>query len=417
MAFTLLSVDDFLGMEFKSNMSRMDYLLAVSEVAWLKSMSGEEDNLIAEQDEQFRNKKEERITQNIQSILSTFPAVLNRQEKPILDFVIPKAKRSMPKVRPRKVTKQFLCNTGELMIKKAVENNSEEQEHRVKADDERKNSVFKFNWGPGLRDLEFFHRKKFQKHEKKENSLKGPDDRENKVSKLTWRFTANFAFGNPKRRKRSQDVANDVPLGFNNQEQYLLKEKLVGKSGKHEEDVKEEATRQKKKAKRNIIGVAEAPLIINKKQRELPIEFKNVITEIGGSLESLKLVIVKRLFQSDVKRAEGRLSIPLNKITEFLEPGDHFLSPDEDARLDTRNGGKMFTMRVTLIEPSRRISKINLRKWHMNKDNGKRNSSYVLVTDWNEVTKRNALKIGTPVQLWSFRMGPDLCFALVKPQD
>ncbi|PHT31933.1 hypothetical protein CQW23_28270 [Capsicum baccatum] len=91
MVYTTLSLDDFLGMECTPNMTRMDYLLAVSEVSWFKSLIGEEENLIAERDEEYRIKKEERITQNIKSILSSFPEVLDhRQEKSVLDnLVIP----------------------------------------------------------------------------------------------------------------------------------------------------------------------------------------------------------------------------------------------------------------------------------------------------------------------------------------
>ncbi|KAJ8557367.1 hypothetical protein K7X08_002992 [Anisodus acutangulus] len=299
MVFTMLSVDDFLGMEFKPKTSRIDYLLVVSEVAWLKSMLGEEDNLIAEQ-EQFRINKEEKITHNIQSILSTFPTVLDHQENSILDFVVPKGKRSVPKERPRKVTEQFLCNGGESMIKKVVENNnSAEQEDGVKAD-EKENRVLKINWGAGVHNQEFFRLKKSQKHE---HNVKAHD--EYTVSKITWRVCACFAFRNLKKqlsiiRKRSREVTNDVPLGFNNQERFL-KEKLVEKSDK------EEAEREKKKAKRNIVVRAEAPVDYN---RILPIEFKNAITEFGGCLRSAILVIQKILFETDVKPAEGRLSIP-----------------------------------------------------------------------------------------------------------
>ncbi|KAK4356192.1 hypothetical protein RND71_025163 [Anisodus tanguticus] len=156
MVFTMLCVDDFLGMEFKPNTSRMDYLFVVSEVGWLKSLCGEEDNLIDEQDREFCIKKEEKTTHNIQSILSTIPTVLDHQENSILDFVVPKGKRSMPNARPRKVTEHFLCNGGESMIKKAVENNNS---------DEQESGVFKINWGAGVRNQEFFRLKKSQKHE------------------------------------------------------------------------------------------------------------------------------------------------------------------------------------------------------------------------------------------------------------
>ncbi|KAG5575191.1 hypothetical protein H5410_055325 [Solanum commersonii] len=144
---------------------------------------------------------------------------------------------------------------------------------------------------------------------------------------------------------------------------------------------------------------------------ELNIEFKNLIICNGGSLESVKLVIEKTLFKTDVKPEEGRFSIPQKQMS------NSFLEPEEDAHLSTRNEGKMCEIKVMLIEPSRRISEINLRKWFMNKDNGKVSLSYVLVTYWNEVVTRNNLECDTKVQLWAFRKGVDLCFALVKLQD
>ncbi|XP_055817739.1 B3 domain-containing protein At5g38490-like [Solanum dulcamara] len=324
MVYTMLSLDDFSGKKSNSNMTPLDYLLDVTKVASLKY------------------EQEKRITHNIHSILPSFPQVVDHQEKTILDLVVPTRKRSIP----RKVTEQSFCNGDESMIKKAVENNSDDQEHRV----------IKINWNIGVSNQEFIRLQK--------NTT---DDRGN--------------------RKR---LANDTTLlGLDNQEQ--------------------------KKIKRNITVRAEspapAPTPIVMIDRELDIEFKNLITFIGGSLESVKLVIEKRLFKTDVKPAEGRLSIPQKQMSNT------FLEPEEDARLNTRNGSKMCEMKVMLIEPSRRVSEINLRKWFMNKDNGKTSLSYVLVTYWNEVARRNDLKVGTKVQLWAFRKGTDLCFALVKLQD
>ncbi|KAK4336555.1 hypothetical protein RND71_044229 [Anisodus tanguticus] len=66
-------------------------------------------------------------------------------------FGFPKGKRSMPNARPRKVTEQFLCNGGESMIKKAVENNNYE---------EQESGVFKINLAAGVRNQEFFRLKK-----------------------------------------------------------------------------------------------------------------------------------------------------------------------------------------------------------------------------------------------------------------
>ncbi|OIT40334.1 PREDICTED: putative B3 domain-containing protein At3g24850 [Nicotiana attenuata] len=341
----MLTVDDFLDMEFKPNMSRMDYLLAVAEVAQLKSMYEEEDNVVAEQDKDYCIKKEEKIIHNIQSIVSSFP--VNNQDNHALDIDIPKGRRSLQNVRPRKVTEQFICSE-ELMIKKAVENSKEKEIRVVKA-----------------------------------------GDGENRVIKINW------AVGKSRAEKADYD-----PLGLSNEEYF--------KPEKQEEEDKEEDKREKKKVKRNIIVRVAPPVVINDQPRELPIEFKNKITEIGGSVESAILVIEKRLFETDIKPGEGRLSIPQRQMS------NEFLKPEEDAYLNTRNGNNVSEKKVKLIEPCLETCDINLRKWNMNKSNGKTSSSYVLTTYWNAVTKRNALKIATLVQLWAFRKGSELCFALVK---
>ncbi|XP_049394662.1 B3 domain-containing protein At3g25182-like [Solanum stenotomum] len=322
MVFTQLSLDDFSGMRCTRNMNPIDYMLAVSEVSCLKSKYGEEDNLIAEQDKEFRYKKEERNVQNIQSILSSYSQVLDRrqQKHPVLDCFVPKGKLSKPNRQPRKFTERF---DGEVepMIKKAVENNSEEDKEQrvVKVDDEEKNRVNR-----GSEECECL---------------------------------------------------------------------LVEKSGV-----------KKRKINHTVEAVAPPVVILN---RELSIEFKNQMF-IGGSVESAKLVIEKILFDTDVNPAEGRLSIPQKQMT------NRFLNTGEEQLLNTRNGAKMSEMNVSLIEPSRQVVQINLRKWTMNKNNGKTSSSYVLVKHWNDVTKRNGLKSGMKMQLWAFRKDENLCFALVK---
>ncbi|CAN4114320.1 unnamed protein product [Withania somnifera] len=367
----MLSLDDFLGMEFTPNMTGMDYLLAVSEVSYLKSMFGQEDDLIAEQEEEYRIKKEERITQNIRSMLSSSQQVVGRQEKAILDLVVPRGKRSMPNARPRKVTGQFLCNVaGESMIKKAVENNSEE--HRISWG-EVANSVVRSNI-PIV-------------HVSNQEFVKAADYRETKVIKIKYKGSANFSPLPIKKRPR-EEVANNGPLGFNNQERFQWVEKSEAKRAK----------------KRKVIVKAKAPksspVVI---KRELNMEFKNMITLYGGSLESVQLVIEKVLFYTDVNKSEGRLSIPVSQMS------NKFLKPEEEALLDTRNGKKVCEMNVALMEPSCRVGEINLRKWNM-----KSSSSYVLTTYWNEVTRWNGFEAGTKVQLWAFRKEEKLCFLLVK---
>ncbi|XP_075080271.1 uncharacterized protein LOC142165796 [Nicotiana tabacum] len=357
----MLTVDDFVDMEFKPNMTRMDYLLAVAEVAQLKSMYEEEYNVVAEQDKEYCIKKEEKIIHNIQSIISSFPVNNLDQEKRILDIDIPKGRRSLQNIRPRKVTEQFMCSE-ELMIKKAVENSKEKEIRVVKA-----------------------------------------GDGENRVIKINWAAGANFAIGKSRAGNKVYD-----PLGLSKEEYFITKNLANEKTEKNEEEDKEEAKRERKKVKRNIIVRVAAHVVINDQPRELPIEFKNKITEIGGSVETTILVIEKRLFETDIKPGEGRLSIPQRQMS------NEFLKPEEDAYLNTRNGNNVSEMKVKLIEPSLETCDINLRKWNMNKSNGKTSSSYVLTTYWNDVTKRNALKLSTLVQLWAFRKGSQLCFALIK---
>ncbi|PHT42429.1 hypothetical protein CQW23_16454 [Capsicum baccatum] len=443
MVYTTLSLDDFLGMECTPNMTRMDYLLAVSEVSWFKSLIGEEDNLIAEQKEEYCIKKEERITQNIKSVLSSFPEVLDhRQEKSVLDnLIIPRGKRSMPNARPRKVTDQFLCNGDESMIKKAVENNSEEV---VKADN-GKNIRIKINLGAianlvvggktpiGVRNQEFRFLKNSEKRDNEENRVNTVADHSgNRVSKIN--YTARFAPLPIK--KRLQEVAYNA-FGFNNQEFFENRvkasddrERRVPKINcmanvaslpikkrprevsynalafNDQELVKKPAAKRNKK--RNIaVKAAEAlPVIII--NRELRTNFKDKITNIGGSVESVKLVIEKKLFDTDVRSAEGRLSIPQTQII------NKFLKPEEEELLNMRNGTRVCGMNVTLIKPSLLEGVINLKKWTMNKAKGNASASYVLTTYWNEVVDDNGLKIGMKVQLWAFRKDEKLCFALVK---
>ncbi|WMV53910.1 hypothetical protein MTR67_047295 [Solanum verrucosum] len=325
-------------MKFTPNMSSVDYLLAVSEVSYLKSMYGEEDNLIAEQDEEFRIKKEERITQNIRSIVSSYPHVLDL-EKPVFDFAVPRGKRSRPNARPREV--------------KALENNSEEEHRVVQVDNAEKNIP---DWSARLvRPTGVTVNNK----ESLENREKVADNRENRGS------SSNSA-PLPVDRKRSREEANG-----------------------------------------NFRPVARAVVVAP--PPELSIEFKNLITVNGGLLESAILVIEKALFETDVKAAEGRFSIPQKQMS------NQFLKPHEEQLLNGRNeANKMREMNVMLIEPSHKKGEINLRKWTMNKNNGKASSSYVLVKHWNDVVRRNGLRAGMKMQLWAFRKGEKLCFALVN---
>ncbi|TMW97521.1 hypothetical protein EJD97_005376 [Solanum chilense] len=290
------------------DMTSVDYLLTVSEVSYLKSMYGEE---IAEQDEEFGMKKEGRITQNIRSIVSSYPHVVDQEKIRVFDSDVPKGKRSRPN--------------------RAPENNSEEENRTVQVD---------WSVRPTL-----------------ENREKAAA--ENRGIRINY---------------RGESSSNSV-------------DRVV------------------------VMVVAPPPpaaVIVNR--GELSIEFKNLITLYGGSLESAKLVIEKTLFMTDVTAAEGRFSIPQKQIL------NQFLTPNEEQLLNERNqaNNKMREMNVMLFEPLHIKGEINLRKWTMNKNNGKASCSYVLVKHWNDVVTRNRLRDGMKMQLWAFRKGETLCFALVK---
>lgn len=129
---------------------------------------------------------------------------------------------------------------------------------------------------------------------------------------------------------------------------------------------------------------------------ELPQEFKNKISELGGT--DITLIIQKSLFPTDLNPNHNRLSIPLNQIKN----GDFLREADKNA------------IEVPLIQPSLELTRVTLAKWDMRKPSGSVNSSYVLRSTWLKVAKANQLKPDDVVQVWSFRVHDKLHLALVK---
>ncbi|GLT30809.1 hypothetical protein SLA2020_055940 [Shorea laevis] len=135
----------------------------------------------------------------------------------------------------------------------------------------------------------------------------------------------------------------------------------------------------------------------------MPIEFKKLIEEMGGSQE--KLLIQKIIFKTDLSKTHNRLQIPMNQVMVT-----DFLTQDEARKLDGEEG-----LNVDLIEPCLKKSKIHLTKWSMG--NSKVlvfNEQWKSVVDGNRTLKKNAV-----MQIWSFRTAPEsnLCFAMVKVRD
>lgn len=134
---------------------------------------------------------------------------------------------------------------------------------------------------------------------------------------------------------------------------------------------------------------------------EVPAWVEATVQGVGGS--NARLVVQKKLFDSDVTSGQSRFSIPKGKIAHG------FLTREES---DLLNDGKK--IKVSLIQPCGKTSELLLAKWRLSSS-----SSYVLTKNWTSVWKepRNGLGKGEEVQLWSYRVEGKLCFWLVNVRN
>ncbi|KAJ9679833.1 hypothetical protein PVL29_021673 [Vitis rotundifolia] len=128
---------------------------------------------------------------------------------------------------------------------------------------------------------------------------------------------------------------------------------------------------------------------------ELPEDFKVRIREMNGTHPIL--VLEKQLFKTDIDEHENRLSMPLKQIRR------EFLSEDEKMRV-------VEGMQVKLIQPSLEETTITFKKWKMKETC----HLYVFTRQWKLIVDNNSLEARTPIQVWSFRVGSELRFALVR---
>ncbi|KAJ9679877.1 hypothetical protein PVL29_021706 [Vitis rotundifolia] len=128
---------------------------------------------------------------------------------------------------------------------------------------------------------------------------------------------------------------------------------------------------------------------------ELPEDFKVLIREMNGTHPIL--VLEKQLFKTDIDEHENRLSMPLKQIRR------EFLSEDEKMRV-------MEGMQVKLIQPTLEETIVTFKKWKMKESC----HLYVFTRQWKFIVDNNSLEARTPIQVWSFRVGSELRFALVR---
>jgi hypothetical protein len=145
---------------------------------------------------------------------------------------------------------------------------------------------------------------------------------------------------------------------------------------------------------------------LQEERPELPLAFKERIEQLAGS--DVMLVIQKELTKCDLTENHGRLSIPKKQVIN-----EKFLEPNEKSSLhyDRKEGRKTrIRMSVSVLDPSLELwDRMSIKKWRMVKC-----ETYNITDDWYELVKKNNLKEGQKVQVWSFRRHRQLCFALVK---
>ena len=174
--------------------------------------------------------------------------------------------------------------------------------------------------------------------------------------------------------------------------------------------------KRKKRPKRIEFGQVAAEQLNepNKKKRKLPEKIKCgpiVKNEVTEQLEScirerikgseIKLVIQKVLYMSDLLKSQNRLNLPFKN----LETKD-FLTDKE--KTDLERGEEIV---VPLLGPTLRMydEPMKLKIWPM-----ARTYNYVLMNKWNNFVEesKDYLKHLSTIQLWSFRVDQQLCFAL-----
>ncbi|KAJ0642630.1 putative DNA-binding pseudobarrel domain superfamily [Helianthus annuus] len=165
-----------------------------------------------------------------------------------------------------------------------------------------------------------------------------------------------------------------------------------------------EASSKKRKLPKKADDRPKKPVVVNEITEGLK-EF--IVNEMKG--RDVRLVIQKKLFDSDTRHGLNRLNMPLKQLQT-----NEFLTQDEKDHLKKEKGNQI---EVRLLGPTLEMYKdpMSLRWWPMEKTD-----NYVFATNWYRFWSENKLhlKRDSNVQVWSFR-GSDqmLCFAVVCVEE
>ncbi|KFK38884.1 hypothetical protein AALP_AA3G173500 [Arabis alpina] len=149
------------------------------------------------------------------------------------------------------------------------------------------------------------------------------------------------------------------------------------------------------------------PTIVLPTETNPPEWLVNVMMREGNGYNP-KLIIVRKLYKSDLSRVQARLSMPLNQVvnTDFLTEEETRIIHEQSV-LKSRKLG----VSVDLVDPLLNKHEVDLRMWQMNG-----NWNYVIVVGWNDVVAKNTFRVDDVLHVWSFRSGVGkLCFAFVPP--
>ncbi|KAL9230789.1 hypothetical protein vseg_006095 [Gypsophila vaccaria] len=141
----------------------------------------------------------------------------------------------------------------------------------------------------------------------------------------------------------------------------------------------------------------------------LPTTFLNKIEELGGFQgEPPKLIFGKKLFKTNVDQNQYKLSMPDTQCNKMD------LTPEELKEVTRIVGKKYIGLDVDVIQPTNglKITELSLKKYDIS---GVHSFAFGGKT-WKTFVRDNQLKVDDDIQVWQFRLNPNLklCFAIVK---